>query len=90
MTLADKMNGPIWIIWFVFAIFIILTIIFLLGRGSGLIAGYNTASKDEQEKYDKKKLCKVMGYGMAVISILIFIMAIGVKVLPASFVYVLL
>jgi len=50
-----------------------------------LIAGYNTASKKEQEKYNSKKLCRVMGCGMAVITVMIFVMAIGENVLPASF-----
>lgn len=87
MTLADKMIGPIWIIWVVFAIFVILTVVFLLGQGSGLVAGYNTASKEEQEKYDKKKLCKVVGCGMAVISIMLFVMAVWINVLPVDFIY---
>lgn len=87
MTLLDVMNGPVWIIWSVFAIFTILTVIFLSGHGSGLIAGYNTTSDKEQKKYDEKKLCKVMGCGMAVISILLLIMAMGINVLPVSFIY---
>ena len=88
MTLGDKMTGPSWIIWIVFAIFAILTVVFFFGKGSGLIAGYNTAGKEEQEKYDKKKLNRVMGWGMAVISIMLLVMAIGINVLPAAFLYV--
>ena len=33
-----------------------LAIIILKGRGDGLIAGYNTASKEKQEKYNIKRL----------------------------------
>lgn len=90
MKLIDKMNGPEWVMWVEAGIFILLTIIFLSGHGSGLIAGYNTASKEEQEQYDKKKLCRVMGFGMAVISICIIVMGLFETVLPASFVYVFL
>lgn len=31
------------------------------GKGAFLIAGYNTASKEEKEKTDEKKLCKAVG-----------------------------
>ena len=33
-----------------------LAIVILKGKGDGLIAGYNTASKEEQEKYNIKRL----------------------------------
>lgn len=46
------------------ALFLILGIVFSTGRGAFLIAGYNTSSKEEQEKYDEKALCKFMGKGM--------------------------
>lgn len=41
--------------------FAILGIVFLRGKGSFLIAGYNTASKAEKEKIDEKKLCRCVG-----------------------------
>ena len=41
-------------------LFILLGLLFASGRGAGLIAGYNTMSAREKEKYDKKKLCKAM------------------------------
>jgi len=40
------------------AVFVILALVFRKGKGSFLIAGYNTASKAEKEKIDEKKLCK--------------------------------
>lgn len=49
-------------------------ILLLTGRGSFLIAGYNTASKEEKEMYDEKKLCKSMGILLIVISIMLAIM----------------
>jgi len=42
-------------------IFLILGILFRKGKGSFLIAGYNTASKAEKEEIDEKKLCRYVG-----------------------------
>lgn len=38
-----------------------LTILFLLGKGAALIAGYNTLSPEEKARYDEPALCKFMG-----------------------------
>ena len=38
-----------------------ISAILLSGHGAWLIAGYNTASKEEKEKYDSKKLCRAVG-----------------------------
>jgi small neutral amino acid transporter SnatA (MarC family) len=37
-------------------LFIVLAIILLMGKGDKLIAGYNTASEEEREKVDIKRL----------------------------------
>lgn len=53
-----------------FLIFVIMGVIFLFGKGSFLIAGYNTADKKEKEKYDEKKLnlCfACFSFGMAAV-----------------------
>lgn len=50
-------------------IFAVISITFLLGKGSFLIAGYNTANKEEKQKYDEKKLCRVMGIGFSVVTL---------------------
>ena len=39
----------------------ILGLILRAGKGAFLIAGYNTASKEEKEKTDERKLCKAVG-----------------------------
>ena len=88
MKLADLATGSDWIVWIVFAIFAVLSITLLSGRGSWFISGYNTATKEEKEKYDEKKLCRTMGIGMSIISILILIMGLFESVLPAFFVYI--
>ena len=67
------MNLVAWIIWAVFALFVILSIVLISGRGSWLIAGYNTASKEEKAKYDEKKLCRINGIGILVIAVLILV-----------------
>lgn len=41
--------------------FILLGILFSLGKGAWLIAGYNTSSAEEKARYDEKALCKFMG-----------------------------
>jgi len=42
-------------------LFFLLGIIFSLGKGHFLIAGFNTMPKEEKEKYDVVALCKFMG-----------------------------
>ena len=88
MKLADLVSGPDWVVWIVFVIFAVLSIVLLSGHGSWVISGYNTASKEEKEKYDEKKLCRTMGVGMSVIAVLILIMGLFENVLPAFFVYI--
>ena len=60
----------------------------LFRSGSWVISGYNTASKEEKEKYDEKKLCRTMGIGMSIIAILALIMGLLENILPAFFVYI--
>ena len=74
MTLADTANGPDWIVWAVVIVIAILSAALLSGHGSWLIAGYNTASEKERKKYDKKKLCRTVGAGLAVADVIILIM----------------
>lgn len=88
MKLADISHGPDWIIWIVFVILAVVSIILFSDRGGLFISGYNTASKEEKAKYDERKLCRTVGVGMGVISILIFIMGLLEDVLPASFAYI--
>jgi hypothetical protein len=48
----------------IIGLFLGLGIIFSLGKGSFLLAGYNTMPKKEKEKYDSVSLCKFMGKAM--------------------------
>ena len=48
------------------ALFLILAIVFIMGKGDMLIAGYNTADAEDKKKYDIKRLRIIM----AVISVI--------------------
>ena len=69
--------GAVWLLGAVSATFIIMGIFLCCGKGSWLIAGYNTASKGDKDKYDQKKMCKATG----ILCIVIGICLIGLAVL---------
>jgi hypothetical protein len=78
------MNAPIWTAWIVVAIMAALSVILLLGKGSFLIAGYNTASKETKQRYDAKKLCRVVGGGLSVLTVILGISAFYEFELPSA------
>ena len=45
-------------------VFLTLGVIFALGKGAFLIAGYNVMSKEEKARYDEKKMLKNMSIMM--------------------------
>ncbi|WP_456275711.1 DUF3784 domain-containing protein [Bacillus sp. AK128] len=49
-------------------ILVVFGIIFSNGKGSSLIAGFNTLEKEKQEKYNVEALCKFMGKMMFALS----------------------
>ena len=61
---------------FISTVFIILTIILLSGKGTFLIAGFNTLSKEEKQKYNKKAFSKQVGWFLLLIDIPIVILTI--------------
>lgn len=67
------MDELTWISWFVVGLLTIISITFLMGKGSFLISGYNISSKATKEKYDEKKLCRVMGVGFLIITLIMAI-----------------
>lgn len=83
-----KINGPIEILYVVTALFIILTIMFLMGKGSWLIAGYNTSPEEEKELYDEKKLCRVMGGCFIIIDVLLLAICFFRDKMPEFFGYI--
>ena len=59
------------IVSIVFAVmFLVLAVIFLMGKGDMLIAGYNTASEEERKTIDIKRLRIVMAVLMVVTAVL--------------------
>lgn len=54
-----------------------MSIPLLRGRGAWLIAGFNTMSKKEREKYDAEALCKFMGRYLLSTALLTPAIAIG-------------
>ena len=88
MSISDAMNAPIWIIWLFFLLFAAVSVMFLSGHGSWFIPGYNTASKQEREKYSRKKLFRAYGIGMAVVALVLLIIGLFCNVLPEEFIYI--
>lgn len=83
-TLADVSTGPDWLLYVVIVLFAAMSVILLMGKGAWFLAGYNTASEKEKRKYDEKKLCRVTGGGMALVTVLLMIMERFEDVLPAA------
>ena len=50
MKLSDMSNGPDWIIWAAAALFALISIILLSGRGSGLDRGIQYGFKGREGK----------------------------------------
>lgn len=65
------MNGLIWLGWVVVFLFAVISIVLLCGKGSFLIAGYNTASKEERKKYNIKRLYRIVGGGFSFLTVLL-------------------
>ncbi len=74
----------VWICWGAAAGLLALSVALLMGKGSFLIAGYNTASQEEKRRYDKKKLCRTVGGGMGVLAVMLGIAAFYRFALPAA------
>lgn len=57
-------------------LFTLLAFVFLTEKGGWFIAGFNTMSEEDRQKYNYKRLCKVMGCCMAAVDILLIISCI--------------
>lgn len=55
--------------------FFVISVFLFKGKGSWLIAGYNTASVEVRAKYNEKKLCQTVGFVTLTVSVLLCIMA---------------
>lgn len=54
---------------------LIMGLITQASKSGWMIAGYNTASKEEQSQYDAKALCKFIGWVLCVIPSVILLLA---------------
>lgn len=48
-----------------------MSILLLMGKGEGLIAGYNTMSREEKERYDGPAMCRFIGKYLLSVTILL-------------------
>lgn len=58
--------------------FLVLGLVFRKGKGSGLIAGYNTASAEEKRKTDEKALCRFVARLMFFYTACFGLLSIGI------------
>ena len=65
---VKNMNVPTWVAWIIVAVLAIISIAIFTGKATFLIAGYNTANKEEKNKSNKNALSKVIGCGFGVIT----------------------
>ena len=65
------------------AILILLGYLIRYKQVTWLISGYNTASKEAREKFDKEKLTRHVGNFMFLLGDICFLMALGWLLLPA-------
>lgn len=70
-------------------ILLIMGIIILIGKGDNLIAGYNTASKEEKSQYNIKRLRGLIG-GILVVLAPMMLLLLRKETLTATFSFVLL
>ncbi|WP_160673959.1 DUF3784 domain-containing protein [Clostridium sp. C8-1-8] len=63
----------------ILAILTALSLILISGKGGILLAGYNTLSKEEKEKYDEKKLCRNSGFELLAVDILLAVLLIYIS-----------
>lgn len=77
-------------VWALAAVFFVITVVFLSGRGAFLIAGYNLSSKEAKLKYVEKKLCRVMGGGMGIITVFLFVFGCFEDFPPDWFLYLMI
>ena len=78
------MNIPMWLCWTVVGLLVVFSLILLAGKGSCLIAGYNTSNREKKQKYNEKRLCRVVGAGMGILATIIGIATFYRFELPSS------
>jgi len=72
---------------FIAAILLIVGIVVLVGKGDNLIAGYNTASEQEREEYDVKRLRNLVGGVLIILAPMTFFL-LGKETMMATLSYI--
>lgn len=85
--MRKEQKGVIMILTEIIIIFFVTVMSFVLisGRGSWFVAGYNTLPEKEQAGYNKKRLCKTVGWGLLVIDIVVIILFAFKDRIPDAF-----
>ena len=68
------------------AILLTMGIIVLIGKGDNLIAGYNTASKEEKSQYNIKRLRGLIG-GLLIVMVPMMLLLLREDSLATSFLF---
>ena len=72
-----------WIFYLILAAFMVLLgAVVRFGKASWLVSGYNTASREEKEKYDEVKLCNHVGNLTFAFGAIFLLMSMGVAISP--------
>lgn len=78
------MNISIWLKVIIVAFLTVMSILIFSGKGTVLIAGYNTSDNEEKSKYNIKALGKVVGGGFGIITIITAFIMIYDAELPSG------
>ena len=74
------------IMWIIIAVFVVVTIILLSGKGSFLVAGFNTLPQSQKDSFDKTKLSRDVGIMAALIDVGLIALALYIqkRIIPAQ------
>lgn len=64
-----------WIIVLITIVLVVFAIVILRGRGDKFIAGYNTATEKEQQKYNPVRLRKIIAVMLLIIAGMLLLLA---------------
>lgn len=70
------------------AIFVFLAVLLLLGKGDMLIAGYNTASPEEREQYDIRRLRLLVALVLIIVSVGMVLMVLWPEEFAIAFTFI--
>lgn len=80
--------------WIIEGLLVILSIVLLSGKGGLLISGYNTSTREQKIRYDKKKLCRAIGSMMLLVALatalLFLFIELSVFILYYTFIYIII